>query len=301
MKESTSFVSVLITAFNREQFISEAIESVLSSTFTNFELIIVDDCSTDKTVSIAKKYERQDDRVKVYVNHKNLRQFGNRNKAASYANGMFIKYFDSDDVMYPDCLKVMVDAIEKYTNAGAVSQTNDSLVNEKQEPCLYSPKEIYINHFFKGNTILYSGPSGCMFRRDVFLEIGGFDENIGILADTLLMFKIAEKYPVVGVRNNLFYWRRHDDQVTIGQADWFEMIRQRFEINKMVLNSDDFPLTKKDQKIIFRNVKNILTRRILARLIRKKNFSEFYKLVKFCKLRSIDFILAIIKNKKLKM
>jgi len=139
-----------------------------------------------------------------------------------------------------------------------------------------------------------------MFKKDVFFEIGGFDENIGILADTLLMFKIASKYPVVGVRNNLFYWRRHDDQVTIGQADWFEMIKQRFEINRIVLSSDDFPLPKKEQKIILRNVKNILTRRILTRLIRTKNFHEFYKLVKFCKLRPTDFILAIIKNKKLR-
>ena len=63
-------VSVLMTSYNRQDFIAEAIESVLNSTLKNFELIIVDDCSTDKTVDIAKSYEASDNRVKVYVNGK---------------------------------------------------------------------------------------------------------------------------------------------------------------------------------------------------------------------------------------
>lgn len=63
-------LSVLMTAFNREKYIAEAIESVLASTYTNFELIIVDDCSKDNTVNIAKSYEQKDQRVKVYINEK---------------------------------------------------------------------------------------------------------------------------------------------------------------------------------------------------------------------------------------
>ena len=63
-------VSVLMTAYNREKYISEAIESVLASTYTNFELIIVDDCSTDNTLAIAKSYEKNDARIKVYLNEK---------------------------------------------------------------------------------------------------------------------------------------------------------------------------------------------------------------------------------------
>src|ERR1041384_7268362 len=95
-------VSVLMTAYNREDYIAEAIESVLASTYTNFELIIVDDCSSDNTVAIAKEYKAKDKRIKVYVNEKNLGDYPNRNKAASYANGDFLMYVDSDDKILTD-------------------------------------------------------------------------------------------------------------------------------------------------------------------------------------------------------
>ena len=87
-----ALVSVLMTSFNRDKYIAEAIDSVLASTYQNWELIIVDDCSKDKTVEIAKSYEAKDNRIKVYVNKKNLGDYPNRNKAASYAKGKYIKY-----------------------------------------------------------------------------------------------------------------------------------------------------------------------------------------------------------------
>ena len=101
MSNSLPLVSVLMTAYNRELYIAEAIESVLQSSYTNFELIIVDDVSTDSTISIAKKYSEIDKRVYVYQNETNLGDYDNRNKAASFAKGMLYKYLDSDDVIYP--------------------------------------------------------------------------------------------------------------------------------------------------------------------------------------------------------
>src|SRR5258708_39815278 len=95
--KSDPLVSILMTAYNREKYIAEAIESVLTSSYTNFELIIVDDCSTDNTLTIAKSYEKNDARIKVYLNEKNLKDYPNRNRAASHAKGKYIKYLDYDD------------------------------------------------------------------------------------------------------------------------------------------------------------------------------------------------------------
>jgi len=85
-------VSVLMTSYNREDFIGEAIQSVLNSTFKDFELIICDDGSTDKTVEIARSFEKADPRVKVFINPKNLGDYPNRNQAASHATGKYLKY-----------------------------------------------------------------------------------------------------------------------------------------------------------------------------------------------------------------
>src|SRR5205814_9393285 len=99
LRMSAPLISVLTTAYNREKYIAEAIESVLASTFKDFEMIIVDDCSKDHTVEIARRYS-SDPRVQVHVNEKNLGDYPNRNCASSFACGIYLKYLDSDDVIY---------------------------------------------------------------------------------------------------------------------------------------------------------------------------------------------------------
>jgi len=94
-------VSILMVTYNHEKFISEFIESILASTYQNWELIIVDDGSIDSTVEIAKSYEEKDKRINVYINETNLGDYPNRNKAASYANGKYLKYLDTDDLIHP--------------------------------------------------------------------------------------------------------------------------------------------------------------------------------------------------------
>ena len=110
-------VSVLMTAFNRELYVGPAIESVLAQTLGDFELVVVDDGSGDRTVDIARSYEA-DPRVRVIVNERNLGDYPNRNRAAALARGRFIKYHDSDDVMYAHCLETMVGALDTMPEAG---------------------------------------------------------------------------------------------------------------------------------------------------------------------------------------
>jgi glycosyltransferase involved in cell wall biosynthesis len=296
-----ALVSVLMTSYNREAYIGEAIQSVLASDYTNFELIVVDDGSTDNTVKIARTYEIMDDRVKVYVNVKNLGQFPNRNKAASYARGTYLKYFDSDDIMFPHCLRVMVGAMEKYPDAGAGAITIREHSKSLKLPHKYSSKESLLRHYFTGFPLLYIGPSGTIFRRDVFFECGGFNQEIGILSDTLLMLSIASKHSIASFESDLFHWRIHDQQVTIGQQDWYEMQKQRFEINSIVLNSKDIPLSAKELSIIKRNIKNIFIRNIVKRLVAKRTIAECTKLMKFGKIRFTDVMLAALPNKKQKV
>ena len=90
-------VSVLTTDYNSEKHLAAAIESVLAQTMEDFELIVVDDCSTDRSVEIARLYEN-DPRVRIFINEENLGDYPNRKRAAFYASGKYIKYVDADDI-----------------------------------------------------------------------------------------------------------------------------------------------------------------------------------------------------------
>jgi glycosyltransferase involved in cell wall biosynthesis len=118
MTNAGPLVSVLVTSYNREAFIAEALDSVLRQTLADFELIVSDNGSTDRTVAIAREYERRDRRIRVSVNERNLGQFENRRQVASLARGRYLKFHDSDDVMYPHCLATMAAPLEAEPRAG---------------------------------------------------------------------------------------------------------------------------------------------------------------------------------------
>lgn len=201
----TPLVSVLMTAYNRELFIAEAIESVLSSTYTNFELIIVDDCSIDNTLAIAKKYESQDKRVKVFSNGQNLGDYPNRNKAASHANGKYLKYLDSDDIMSPLCLERMVCEMEKHPEC-AFGISSRSITNV----VLHQPINSYQIHFFERG-ILDLGPSASIIRRDIFIQQNGFWE-LRCVSDFEFWLRLSLEYPMIEMERDLIYWREHNEQ-----------------------------------------------------------------------------------------
>src|SRR5579862_7767811 len=140
------FVSVLMTAYNREKYVAEAIESVLKSSYKNFELIIVDDRSSDNTLAVAKKYEQNDSRVRIYLNEKNLGDYPNRNQAASYAQGKYLKYVDADDYIYPWGLELMVRMMEQHPEAGWGLCSLPQVV-ERPYPFVLDSREAFLHHY----------------------------------------------------------------------------------------------------------------------------------------------------------
>ncbi len=245
-------VSVLMTAYNREKFIAAAIESVLASSFTNFELIIVDDYSVDDTVNIAKKYEQVESRIKVYVNQKNLGQFGNRNKAASYATGLYLKYVDSDDIIYPYTLAAMVNALETFPVAAlGFCLTHGQC--KKPLPYLLQPIEVYQQHFFDGG-LLFVGPSGLIIKRTVFFEMQCFEEY-GMPSDNHLALKIAGKYPVVAMTRDLFWWRLHTDQAFNDETKPQSILNNLRYASDLIKNHS--PLSNKINKKVLHNLNKI--------------------------------------------
>ena len=118
----SNLVSVILPTYNGELFIADTLQSVLDQTYKNLEIIIVDDCSTDKTIEIIKSFN--DNRIKLYVNEKNLGIGENTNKALSLANGEFIMMQDHDDISSPYRAEAIIKILLENPNiAGCATKT----------------------------------------------------------------------------------------------------------------------------------------------------------------------------------
>lgn len=204
---NSPLLSVLMTAYNREKYIGEAIDSVLSSTFTNFELIIVDDCSTDNTVAIAQSYYIKDDRIKIFVNDKNIGDYPNRNRAANYAIGKYLKYVDSDDKIYPDGLNYCVQSMENCCKADWAIISPKEISTE----FMLNPQESIESHFFR-QPFLQVGPGGTILNRTFFLKIGMYPTLYGPANDMYFNLLAASLGNVLLLKDNFLFYRRHEEQ-----------------------------------------------------------------------------------------
>jgi glycosyltransferase involved in cell wall biosynthesis len=209
MISAQPLVSVLMTSYNREKYIEQAIESVLKSTYQNLELIITDDRSIDKTVDIAKDYAAKDKRVKVFVNEKNLGDYANRNKAASYASGKYLKYVDSDDCIYPWGIEMLVVMMEQFPEAGW-GLCSLVQIPEKPYPFILSPLEAYRYHYFKVE-IFNKAPLSSIIRKDAFEHTGGF-KDLRMAGDFEMWHRLALNYPVVLMPDGMVWYREHAGQ-----------------------------------------------------------------------------------------
>jgi hypothetical protein len=250
MSERQPAVSVLMTAFNRERYIGAAIESVLAQTCTDFELVIVDDRSTDASVEIARQYAAQDSRIRVSVNERNLGDYPNRNHAASLARGRFLKYHDSDDLLYPHCLEVMVGALESEPRAG-FALSGGSYWQGGPVPLLSTPRLSYQREFL-GFGLFNCGPAGALFRTDIFRELGGF-ANHGPASDHVFWLRACARYPVLLLPADLFWYRTHEGQELRGAAAAKAYARVPGHVWQ-ALSAPECPLEPAEREVARRNV-----------------------------------------------
>jgi glycosyltransferase involved in cell wall biosynthesis len=229
-------VSVLITVFNRERYLEAAVDSVLSQTMQDFEIIIVDDVSTDGSVEIARDYAARDARIRFVRNESNLGDYPNRNRAASLATGKYLKYVDADDAIYPHALAVMVGGMEKWPESGLGLSLN--IIDPPQPyPFVSSPKDVVREHFL-GRGILGAGPSAAIIRRDSFVAAGQFSGR-QFIGDTELWLKLAQRQPVVSLPPALVWWRRHEDQQMSLEQARPEILNVRYRLQCDALDATE--------------------------------------------------------------
>ena len=288
-------VSVLMTAYNREKYLPSAIESVLASTLTDFELIIVDDGSKDKTVEIAKNYAEKDSRIKVFVNEKNLGDYHNRNKAASYATGKYLKYLDSDDLIYPYGLAAFVNGMESFPDA-AVGITSNVGQEEQPFPFVLLPAEAYQYNFYKAG-LFDIGPSGLIFHTARFREAGGFSGK-RYVGDTEINLKLAAKWPLVRMAASLIFWRQHEGQEIVRGLNSTGYLELQLPMYKEAFSKPECPLPDDKKKAIIQYHKKIAARQIMKIVLQKKDPKLGIRFYKKLALSPVDFFRAVLSMKK---
>ena len=282
-------ISILTTVYNRDKYLAACIDSVLASGYKDWELIIVDDVSSDGSVAIAKSYEQKDARIKVYVNQTNLGDYPNRNKAASYAKGKYIKYLDADDIIYPRGLEVMVHTMEQFPKAGlGISQK--VVEDVKPYPFVMQPKETFRREFLMRG-VLGLGPTGTIIRRDVFEKLGGFT-GTRYIGDTELWYKIALAYPVVKMEDELIFWRQHDQQQIFMEQHNYNVIGMRYNHQLLALKQAEKLFIPNEYEIAIKKIDKRFSRNLL-RYILQGQFNTANKIRKSCNLSWKNILQAI--------
>lgn len=200
--EKNPLVSVIIPTYNRKHTLKRCIDSVVRQTYRNFEIIIVDDCSSDGTMEfVESEYGEISDINIVYVrNDCNLGAGASRNIGVSYANGEYIAFHDSDDEWHCSKLEKQMCQFAKCSqNVGAVYSLFCINGNQKE---IYPPENVGME--YKTGYVFYTllinslvGMITLLIKKNVFLEVGGFHENLKSLEDYELTLRVARNYEIM--------------------------------------------------------------------------------------------------------
>ena len=207
MTDKAPLISVIMPAYNAEKYIGEAIESILNQTLKDFELIIINDASTDSTGNIIKSYAEKDSRIVVLVNENNLNIAGSLNRGISVAKGTFIARMDADDIALPERLEMQAKVMSENPQVAVVG--NDiQLINESGVVIGYrhyptdskSLKRVIFRYSpFAHPTVL--------IRAACIKEVGDYDKTKSPSEDVDMWFRLGMKYDFKSIPKGLLKYR----------------------------------------------------------------------------------------------
>jgi len=212
-------ISVILPIYNGEEYLNEAMESILIQTFKDFELIVIDDASNDNSVEIINKYE--DPRIKLHENKKNIGQASSENIGLTLSSGKYIARLDQDDVMLQDRLGIQVEYLEKNPDIAAIG-CQYFCIDENGSPL----DEMHWPVGFKNN--LYSlitgfspvGHPGALIRKNVLEQVGKYDPRYAPAEDYELWLRlVANGHKINNLDLFLTKHRKHRMQTSTLKKD----------------------------------------------------------------------------------
>lgn len=192
------FFSVIIPLFNKEKFIEATLKSVLNQTFIDFEILIINDGSTDNSATIIEEFD--DPRIRYFLKE-NAGVSSARNDGIKKAQSNYITFIDADDYWYPDFLEEMFKILQNYPQQKVFSAAIEIETSKKVIPASYSIVRTndceIVNYFTASSKETVICTSCAVFHKSIFEETGNFDITVKSGQDTDLWIRIGMNYPVV--------------------------------------------------------------------------------------------------------
>ena len=208
-------ISVIMSVFNeetREKYLREAINSILNQTFTDFEFLIINDGSTDRTAEILQSYDEP--RIKIINNEKNMGLTKSLNNGLGMARGEYIARMDADDISMPERLNVQYNYMEDDINL-AICASSYEQINEKGNTMKIIKGYLGCEHLYYFLTFanLVAHPS-IMFKKSVALQVNGYDDKLIRAQDYDLWYRISRVGKVIQIDEVLFKLRLHQESLS---------------------------------------------------------------------------------------
>lgn len=210
----TPLVSVLIPAYNCEAYVIEAVSSMLSQTFSDFELLVIDDGSTDSTRKLLESMH--DPRIRLVTNESNIGLIGTLNRGLELAIGRYIARMDADDISAPERLEKQVQYFEEHPEIHVLGSMVN-LINEQGKvfgTIAGYPKDADEIHRYLLRECCLIHPS-VMFRKDTVLTAGGYSSSARHAEDYDLWLRLSDHHKIANLPDKLVSYRMHRNQVSI--------------------------------------------------------------------------------------
>ncbi|WP_053991460.1 glycosyltransferase family A protein [Mangrovimonas sp. TPBH4] len=205
-------ISIVISVYNKEDYLKSTIESVLNQTYQNFEIIAVNDGSSDNSLNILKGFS--DSRLRI-INQTNQGASAARNLGIKESKYEYIALLDGDDLWLPNYLAEMVTSIQTFPNEAVFASAIANTYDDKIVPVSYAVKNtntIKIIDYFKNSTYNYSllTSSSIIFKKEIIKKTGWYDTSIVSGQDVDFWIKIGLNFPVVFINRVLVHYRFND-------------------------------------------------------------------------------------------
>lgn len=237
-------VSVVIPAYNAALYLPGAIESILKQTFRDFEVIIIDDCSTDNTWEVIREYAKKDCRIRPFKNVQNLGIAGNRNKGVALATGKYLVWQDADDISLPTRVEKQFQFMESHPEVGIIGGHIELFRGKKILGVRKYPAD---DTSLRKCIFRYSpvAQPAAMVRLDALHKAGEFNLKYPPAEDIDMTFRIGEHYKLANLQEIVVRYRESDTSATFTRLRKMEL--STIEIRRKYALSEAYKMTFGDR------------------------------------------------------